>query len=229
MAFIRAKTGPANIGDPESKFTVQYFDEDGNMTIRSGGSRAWRCNNPGNLRRSSYSMSKKRKAIGFAGDTENEYAVYPDKETGREALTVMLRGSVYSPKTLRSALLYYESHKKDYIDIVVDRTGLDPERTIKSLNDKEFNVFWQAIEFVEGWAAGRADFIEKWSISGVHKKRRVIFEYCISKPKGCVWMQKTGAVTLASEGRLHAVIIRLKNGSTYLRPEYRAKPFQLIA
>ena len=66
MVFVSAKAGPPNIGDPPSKFTVQYFDEEGNMTIRSGGSRAWRCNNPGNLHRSSYSMSKQRRAIGFA-------------------------------------------------------------------------------------------------------------------------------------------------------------------
>lgn len=40
MVFVSAKAGPPNIGDPPSKFTVQYFDEQGNMTIRSGGSRA---------------------------------------------------------------------------------------------------------------------------------------------------------------------------------------------
>ena len=49
MVFVSAKVGPPNVGDPVSKFTVQYFDEQENMTIRSGGKRAWRCNNPGNL------------------------------------------------------------------------------------------------------------------------------------------------------------------------------------
>ena len=49
MVFVSAKAGPPNVGDSPSKFTVQYFDEQGNMTIRSGGTRAWRCNNPGNL------------------------------------------------------------------------------------------------------------------------------------------------------------------------------------
>jgi hypothetical protein len=34
MVFIRAKTGPANIGDSPSKFTVQYFDEQGNHYLR---------------------------------------------------------------------------------------------------------------------------------------------------------------------------------------------------
>lgn len=228
MIFIKAQTGPSNVGDPKAKFTVHYFDEDGNLTIRSGGTRAWRCNNPGNLRRSHYTMSKKRRAIGFAGDDKDAYAVYPNKETGREALTVMLQGSVYSPKTLRSALAYYEPHKKDYIDIVVDRTGLDPERTIRSLDDKEFMSFWQAIELVEKWEVGREDFIERWIISGVHKKRGIIFEYCIRKPIGCIWIEKTGGIALANEGRLHATMVHLQNGVSYLRPEYRAKPFQVV-
>ena len=33
MVFVRAKVGPPNYGDPESMFTVQYFDELANMTI----------------------------------------------------------------------------------------------------------------------------------------------------------------------------------------------------
>jgi len=56
MKFIKAQVGPPLAGDPDSMFTVEYFDEKGNMTIRSRGSRAWRCNNPGNLHRSHYSM-----------------------------------------------------------------------------------------------------------------------------------------------------------------------------
>jgi len=227
MVFVKAQTGPANIGDPISKFTVQYFDEQGNMTIRSDGSRAWRCNNPGNLHRSSYSMSKKRGAIGFAGDSSDEYAVYPDKKTGHEALVVMLKGSIYSPKTLRAAMEYYEPKKKDYIDIIVHRTGLNPERTIKSLNDKEFDDFWKAIEFVESWEEGRADFIDKKYISGVHKKRGIIFEYFVQNLQGGVWLKKEEAISLAQEGKLHAIVVHLKNGSAYLRPEHGAKPFEL--
>lgn len=228
MAFVKALAGPPNVGDPEGMFTVQYFDEAGNMTNRSKGTRAWRCNNPGNLRKSRYSMSKTRKAIGFAGDSKNEYAVYPDKETGHESLVVMMRGSVYSPMTLRVAMVHFESERKDYIDIIVARTGLHPERTIESLSDKEFHSFWQAIEFVERWEEGVSTFIEKWIISGVHKRRGVICEYCIRKPTESVWLKKDSALALANEGRLHTVIVHVKNGSAYLRPEHSAKPFELI-
>lgn len=140
----------------------------------------------------------------------------------------MLRGSVYSPKTLRAAMKYYESKKKDYIDIIVAKTGLNPERTIKSLNAKEFKSFWEAIEFVEEWGEGEEELIPKWIISGVHKKRGVIFEYFVQKTRESVWVKKEEAISLANEGRIHAVVVHIKNKGAYLRPEYGAKPFELI-
>ncbi len=95
MVFVKAQGGPPNAGDPPSQITVQYFDEEGNMTIRSGGKRAWRCNNPGNLVARPYSTSTKRGCIGTGTDGSTEYSIYPDYKTGYEALVVMLRGSVY--------------------------------------------------------------------------------------------------------------------------------------
>lgn len=228
MVFIKAKTGPAVAGDPESKFTVHYFDEQGNMTIRSGGSRSWRCNNPGNLIASKYSTGKSRRSIGTAGDKTHRYAVYPDYETGLEALVVMLKGSVYSPLTLRAAIKRYDKTNPKYIDAIVKITKLDPERTIKSLNDHEFERFWKAIELIEKWTIGTEDFIEKWIISGVHKKRGVITEYLIQTSHGPTWFSKQDALELAFEGRLHATIVYLKTGSSYLRPEYGSNPFDLI-
>ena len=226
MVFVKAKSGPPNCGDPESLFTVQYFDEEGNMTIRGGGTVAWRCNNPGNLRASSYSKSAKRRAIGTAGYGENEYAVYPDYETGHEALVVMLKGGVYSPLTLREAMIRYDKPNPNYINIIVNKTGLDPERKVKSLNDQEFKAFWQAIETTEKWKVGKEDFIEKWVITGVHMKRGVISEYCIRQNGNDVWMSKQEAIILAQEWRIHAIVVHCSNGAMYLRPEYHAKRFR---
>ncbi len=228
MAFIKAQVGPPNYGDPAGKFTVQYFDEQGNMTIRSGGSRAWRCNNPGNLLASNYSTGKNRRSIGRAGDSENEYAVYPDYATGHEALVVMLKGGVYSPLSLRAAVKRYDSTNKKYIDAIVAITGFDPERTIKSLTDEEFELFWKAMEKVESWEVGREDFIDKLYISGVHKKRGVITEYLVKNSNELVWFSKEAAIQLAVEGRLHAVLVHMKKGCVYLRPKFRASSFELI-
>ena len=49
MVFVSAKEGPPNYG-PKEPYTVQYFDEHGNMTIKSGGTKTWRNNNVGNLK-----------------------------------------------------------------------------------------------------------------------------------------------------------------------------------
>jgi hypothetical protein len=116
MGFVKVQVGPPNAGDPDAMFTVQYFDEHGNMTIRSGGSRAWRCNNPGNLVASSYSTGKDRRSIRVAGDSKNTYAVYPDYDTGHEALVVMLRGSKYGPLTLREAIVRFDKSNIKYIE-----------------------------------------------------------------------------------------------------------------
>ncbi len=124
-------------------FSVQYFDEKGNMTIRSRGSRVWRCNNPGNLLASSYSTSKDRRAIGEAGDNEFTYAVYPDYDTGHEALIVMLTGSKYRHLTLREASKRYVSGDSDHINKIIKLSNnrLDPEQIIQSLTDEVFQSF----------------------------------------------------------------------------------------
>jgi hypothetical protein len=101
MIYVKAKVGPPNVGEKE--FTVQYFDRQGNMVIRSQGTVAWRCNNPGALLQSAYSTSKDRRCIGIAGNSGYTYAVYPDYETGHEALVVMLKGSKYRNLTLKEA------------------------------------------------------------------------------------------------------------------------------
>ncbi len=227
MVFVKAKAEQPNIGDPEEKFTVQYFDEKGNMTIRSGGSRAWRCNNPGNLRKSPYSIGKDRRAIGFAGANKDWYAVYPDYETGHEALIVMLKGSKYFHLTLRETMKRYDDKNPLYIDTIVDITNFDPTRTINSLSPKEFELFWKAIEQTEKWIIGEETFVDKWYISEVHKKRGVIIEYLVANDTGSVWIDKREAVQLTETGRLHAVLVHPKSGTTYLRPEYGQHRFIL--
>lgn len=226
MTYIKAKSGPPNYGDNKKKFTVQYFDEDGNMIIRSGGTRAWRCNNPGALLASSYSMGKDRHPIGSAGDDTHSYAVYPDYETGHEALIVMLRGSKYSPLSLREASKRYVKEDPNHIHKIIKLTNnrLNADQKIKNLTNDEFEIYWKAIETNEKWEEGKEDFIARWYISGVHKKHGIITEYFVNSN----WISKAEALKLATEHRLHATIVHLKNGTEYLRPEYGASSFKLI-
>jgi hypothetical protein len=62
----------------------------------------------------------------------------------------------------------------------------------------------------------------------VHKKCGVIFECLIQNPQGSFWLGKNDAISLVNEGKLHAVIVHLKNGKCYLRPEHGANPFEVI-
>jgi hypothetical protein len=225
---VKAKVGPPAAGAPKSKFTVHYFDESGNLTIRSEGTRAWRMNNPGNLEKSRYSTSKDRRCIGTAGDGVDEYAVYPDYATGHEALIVMLRGSQYSPLTLRQASSKYAPKDPNHISNVISKTKLDPERTIRSLSDEEFRVYWTALEEIEKWIPGLEEFFERWYITGVHKKRKVIFEYLVHRSDRPIWISKAEAITLTEENRLHAIVVHLKNGASYLRPESGSGAFVQI-
>ncbi len=155
------------------------------------------------------------------------YAVYPDYETGHEALVVMLRGSVYSPLTLKEASIRYVSGDKNHIHKIVKISGLDPNRTIKSLSNKEFEIYWKAIEQNEGWEVGDEDFIEKWIISGVHKKQGTIIEYLINQSGKNKWVAKSDAITLALQGRLRVTLVHHMD-SYYLRPEHGSKPFEII-
>jgi hypothetical protein len=106
---------------------------------------------------------------------------------------------------------------------------LDPKKRIKDLSGKEFDQLREAIERIEGWEVGQEDFIEKWYISGVHKKRGIITEYLVNKGGRDSWVAKEGALNLALEERLHATIVYLKNGTIYLRPEYGSHAFTRVA
>ncbi len=226
LVFVRAIVGPPNVGDKNNLFTVQYFDEQGNMTIRSNGSVTWRCNNPAAMLASPYSTSKDRRCIGTAGNTRYKYAVYPDYQTGHEALMVMLRGSKYFHLTLREASQRYVKEDPDHFHKIARLSKLDPNRVIKSLNTKEFEAYWKAIEQNEGWVVGKEEFVEKWCITGVHLKRGVIYEYCIQKNGKDLWLSKSEAIAKANQ--LHAVVVHTKSGFCYLRSEFRAKPFNSL-
>lgn len=84
---------------------------------------------------------------------------------------------------------------------------------------------WKAIEENGGWIVGRELFVDRWYITGVHKKREVIYEYCIQKNGHDIWLPKSEAISMAVSYQLHAIVVHMKNGSCYLRPEYHAPSF----
>lgn len=54
-----------------SNVTITYQNDDGSTTVMSGGTRAWRNNNPGNLREGPFSQSQ-----GSIGRDNDGFAIF---------------------------------------------------------------------------------------------------------------------------------------------------------
>ncbi|HEY2811470.1 MAG TPA: hypothetical protein VGJ00_08805 [Rhabdochlamydiaceae bacterium] len=223
MPFIKAKEGPPNVAS--TIYTVQYFDENGNLVIRSDGSKAWRNNNPGNMVYHSRGFAVRHGAIGSAGGM----AVFPDESTGRKALIALLKTSDYQKLSISELPEKYDKHNAtEYRRMLLSISKLDPNKLIKNLSIEGFERLRMAIERIEGWKEGRENFIDKWYITGVHKKRGLITEYCVNQSGHTIWILKQDAIQLALEGRLHATIVHMNSGTVYLRPEHHNHSFVVI-
>ena len=69
MANTNIKTVKTDINN----LKVTYIDKEGNEIIKSGGHKAWRTNNPGNLSFSSLEAAKKSGAVGVWSDGKHHF------------------------------------------------------------------------------------------------------------------------------------------------------------
>ena len=132
---------------------VIYKHSDNSRVRYTGGTRAWRNTNPGNLRYSSFSESAG--AIGRAGG----FAVFPGEDVGTDALVALLRTDAYRTRTIADAVRRYappsENDTKTYMQRLSQLTGLDLNRRMGDLNDTEIRRVAAAIRQIEGWRSGR--------------------------------------------------------------------------
>jgi len=172
--WIKAEEGSDN--------SVIYYDEDGNKLTRfwkayegqpvdQASTRSWRNNNPGN--HSMGPFARKNGAIGAAGKIPNKknldlkFAVYSDYDSGRKAQALRLKeGKMYIDSTLNEFLRTYTGVVKgapdtqeviNYRKSVKFFTKLDMDRTIRSLNDEEYEKLLDAMKKHEGWREGREE------------------------------------------------------------------------
>lgn len=136
----------------EKRATI-YIKKDGTKIKRSGGSPAWRNNNPGNIRKAIAAHDS-----SVIGTTE-EWAVYPDEETGLEAITRLLRSKNYRNLTVKDAIHRWApwsdgNNPENYTKRVSKMTGLNANAKIADLNDKDLKQIARAIQQVEGWIVG---------------------------------------------------------------------------
>lgn len=122
-----------------------------------GGTRAWRNNNPGNIRMSEF--SRRAGAIGSAGG----FAVFPDEQTGMRAVKSLLRTENYNKLTIAGAISRYappsENNTAAYHRSIEKLTGLSINRRMSDLTDSELDKVARAIRQIEGWKPGTVEKI----------------------------------------------------------------------
>ena len=104
---------PRTISVVRTETGVQYTFDNGDVIERRGGTIAWRNNNPGCIRYST--KSAKMGAIGIA----NNFAIFPDEQTGMHAIKTLLLSDSYRNLSIIDAIHKYapphENNTEHYI------------------------------------------------------------------------------------------------------------------
>lgn len=158
LAEIPNKNDTIAITAMAQRYDVVYTRANGDKFRRSGGTRAWRNMNPGNIRYSDF--ARRAGAIGHAGG----FAVFPDEATGMNAISELLRSDKYRNLTISQAIFKYapphENNTASYKASLRRKTGLSINKKIFELNDEQMTRVVNAIREVEGWRAGKQILME---------------------------------------------------------------------
>lgn len=145
------------------RYDVVYHLANGDEIVRSGGTRAWRNNNPGCIRPGS--IADAHGAIGSAGG----FAVFPDEQSGMDAISGLLLSDRYRNKTIGAALHSYappfENDTIAYQNYVRKLTGLSSNMRICDLTPGQLHQLVLAIRKIEGWRAGTEISVVRDTIS----------------------------------------------------------------
>ena len=132
--------------------TVTYTNPDGTTTTLSGGSMAWRNNNPGNLVYNANTAA--RGAIG----QNNGFAVFPDVATGSAALAGILNTQTYQALSVDAAIARYapsfENNISAYQAFVTGTLGVSGSTQLQSLSQPQMASLQSAIQKQEGYIPG---------------------------------------------------------------------------
>lgn len=148
----------------EETKTVVYSNEQGTYMLRSGGSLAWRLNNPGNLRpllnkQGMPAPVAVKSHVGFAKThnsqgEEGYFLIFPDIAIGREEIRRNFN-RLHHKKTLEEAMHSYASkHENDtdsYIEFLEKKHGLNSKKIISDFNADDFEKLLNGITEYEGF------------------------------------------------------------------------------
>ncbi|MFG1173022.1 type VI secretion system tip protein TssI/VgrG [Erwiniaceae bacterium CAU 1747] len=149
-AKVKSSSAPAT-GKADGRDTL--IMRNGNTERRTGGTLAWRNNNPGNIRAGDFATSQ-----GAIGTGPGGFAIFPDEKTGNDAVSALLQTKNYRNLNINDAISRYappvENNTAAYQRRIQSVTGLDGDRIVSSLNADELDSVVKAIRQHEGWRAG---------------------------------------------------------------------------
>jgi hypothetical protein len=140
--------------------------------VRTGGSVAWRGRNPGNIRDGERFGAYPGKKVTTT--TSGSFAVFPDEETGFEAIKLVLKG--YGHITVTDTMKKYAPEGDGandpvaYAENVAKAMGVPAETYIDTLDDDQLEVFATAIKRFEGWVVGTIYALDDDSLPAEVKK-----------------------------------------------------------
>ena len=121
---------------------------DGSTEVRRGGSRAWRNNNPGNVRRSN-----------LAAGSADGFAVFNTVAEGNEAHWRLLSTAAYSSLSIKQMVNRYApasdgNDPASYIRALTRATGLGAGTLISDSTETTKAELIRAMQLHEGWTVG---------------------------------------------------------------------------
>jgi len=127
--------------------TLTYTNPDGSTTTLTGGSMAWRNNNPGNLRSGDGSIG-----------SNNGFAVFPDISSGNNALNSLLQTPAYQALSVNGVIARYapasENDTSAYQTTVATALGISGTTPLSLLSASQMQTLQGAIRKQEGYNAG---------------------------------------------------------------------------
>ena len=145
---------------PGIGITRMYVGNDGNIYELSGGSRAWRNNNPGNLEYGKF--ARNNGAIG----TDGRFAIFPDTATGFKAMASLLATNSYQKLTIEGAINRYappnENNVENYLKSIERQTGLLRSTPMNNLSKDYLLNLAKAMAKHEGNMSGKKRMVPRY-------------------------------------------------------------------
>lgn len=141
---------------------LSVLTESGEEVERVGGTVAWRCNNPGNLKNGKFSIN-----YGSIGEDHIGHAVFPTLEHGRNAQYNLLfnENSRYYSLTLEKAINRYapagdaNNEPDKYINYISKKAGIERNDVLGELTEQQKYDMIKYMSIFEGYKEGKDNYI----------------------------------------------------------------------